>query len=101
MDLDFVCNLIRRCWDAGDSGDIPAITLKRIYADALDPMLGYFTDRAQLRQFAAMSPPLAPIAKEPEFPTFLEEFVAEIMRDENALPEEGEEGPEDGGPEAS
>jgi len=101
VDLDFVCNLIRRCWDAGDSGDIPAITLKRIYADALDPMLGYFTDRAQLRQFAAMSPPLAPIAKEPEFPTFLEEFVAEIMRDENALPEEGEEGPEDGGPEAS
>jgi hypothetical protein len=95
VDLDFVCMLIRRCFDAGDPGDIPALSLKRIYADSLEPMRPYFSDAEQLKQLAGMSPVIAEIIPDPEFPAFLKEFVEEMNRDEND--EAPGPGPEEGG----
>jgi hypothetical protein len=95
VDLDFVCMLIRRCFDAGDPGDIPALSLKRIYADSLEPMRPYFSDGEQLKQLAGMSPVIAEIIPDPEFPAFLTEFVDEMNRDENE--EAPDPGPEEGG----
>jgi hypothetical protein len=90
VDLDFVCTLIRRCFDAGDPGDIPAISLKRIYADSLEPLRPYFSDGEQLKQLAGMAPMIAEIIPDPEFPAFIAEFVEEMNRNEN------EEGPDPG-----
>jgi hypothetical protein len=93
VDLDFVCMLIRRCFDAGDPGDIPALSLKRTYADSLEPMRPYFSDGEQLKQLAGMSPIIAEIIPDPEFPAFLKEFVEEMNRDEDeAAPDAGPEG---------
>jgi len=94
VDLEFVCTLIRRCFDAGDPGDIPALSLKRIYADSLEPLRPYFSDGEQLKQLAGMSPLIAQIIPDPEFPAFLTEFVDEMNRDENEAP--GPD-PEEGG----
>jgi hypothetical protein len=82
VDLDFVCLLIRRCFDAGDPGDIPACAIKRIYGDSLEPLRPYFSDGEQLKQLAGMSPIIAEIIPDPEFPAFLKEFVDEMNLDE-------------------
>jgi hypothetical protein len=92
VDLDFVCMLIRRCFDAGDPGDIPALSLKRIFADSLEPMRPYFSDGEQLKQLAGMSPVIAEIIPDPEFPAFLKEFVEEMNRNEDEEPEPAPEG---------
>lgn len=99
VDLDFVCQFIRRCFDAGDPGDIPACALKRMYGASLDPLHPYFSDTEQLKQFAGMSPMIAEIIPHEAFPAFLKEFVDEMNRDENAPPPEDEEDgePEGGG----
>jgi hypothetical protein len=83
VDLDFVCTLIRRCFDAGDAGDIPAVALKRIYADSLEPLRPYFSDGEKLKQLAGMAPIIAEIIPDEEFPGFLAEFVEEMNRDED------------------
>jgi hypothetical protein len=95
VDLDFVCMLIRRCFDAGDPGDIPALSLKRIYADSLEPLRPFFSDGEQLKQLAGMSAVIAEIIPDPEFPAFLKEFVDEMNRDEDEAAPDG--GPEGGG----
>jgi hypothetical protein len=93
VDLDFVCTLIRRCFDAGDPGDIPAISLKRIYGASLDPLQPYFSDGEQLKQLAGMTPIIAEIIPDPEFPAFLAEFVEEMNRNEDEdLPDPGADG---------
>jgi hypothetical protein len=92
VDLDFVCMLIRRCFDAGDPGDIPALSLKRIYADSLEPLRPYFSDGEQLKQLAGMSPIIAEIIPDADFPAFLKEFVDEMNRDEDEEPAPGPEG---------
>lgn len=90
VDLDFVCLIIRRCFDAGDSGGAPAIMLKRIYeAGQLEPLRPYFGDATQLRNIAGLSPIIAEIMNDPAFPEFLEDFVEEMN-----LKEEEEPGPE-------
>jgi len=91
VDLDFVCMLIRRCFDKGDPGDIPACAIKRIYGESLEPLRPYFSDAQQLKQLAGMSPVIAAIIPEPEFADFLKEFVDEMNRDENAPPPGHEE----------
>jgi hypothetical protein len=92
VDLDFVCMLIRRCFDAGDPGDIPALSLKRIYADSLEPLRPFFSDGEQLKQLAGMSPTIAEIIPDADFPAFLKEFVDEMNRDEDEEPAPGPEG---------
>lgn len=92
VDLDFVCTLIRRSFDAGDHGSVSACALKRIYADSLEPLRPFFSDADQLKQLAGMSPIIAGIIADEQFPDFLDEFVEEMNRDENApAPEEDEE----------
>jgi hypothetical protein len=94
VDLDFVCTLIRRCFDAGDPGDIPACAIKRIYGVSLDPLRAYFSDGEQLKQLAGMAPIIAEIIPDDAFPDFLAEFVAEMNRDENAPAPEDEDDPD-------
>lgn len=82
--------VIRRCFDAGDSGGAPALMLKRIYGtEALEPLRPYFGDATQLRNIAGLSPIIAEIMNDDAFPEFLEDFVEEMNEKE-----EEETGPE-------
>lgn len=83
VDLDFVCTLIRRCFDAGDPGDMPAVAIKRIYGLSLEPLRPYFSDGEQLKQLAGMSPIISEIIPNEDFPAFLSEFVEEMNRNED------------------
>jgi hypothetical protein len=96
VDFDFVCLIIRRCFDEGDSGDAPAFMLKRIYGEAIEPFRPYLGDAAQLKVFAGISPVIAEIMSDAEFDTFLGEFVKEM----NSKDDEPEPEAEKGGPAA-
>jgi hypothetical protein len=89
VDLSFVAGLVRRCFDKGDPGDAAALVVKRLFADDIEQFMPFFNDVEQLKMYAGMDAQLAEILPDPEFPSFLDEFVEEMKRNEDAEPEPG------------
>ncbi|MCU1284465.1 MAG: hypothetical protein JWO13_815 [Acidobacteriales bacterium] len=84
--IDRIKQMIVRCFDAGDDGDLAALTVIRSYPELVQPLQPFFADLAGVLQFATNDLILAPIVPEPGFNEYMEEFIAR-MKDPEGEPD--------------
>jgi hypothetical protein len=91
-----ITSLIKRCWDRsrqlGDSVDgYSAASIVKLAFPAVLPFIrANFSDLGKLRELAAKDPVLSPIASDPDFPTFAQDFFEELHNVDGAEPQTGE-----------
>jgi len=84
--IQSIVDTICRTYDEGYDGDFCAAHLRLSYpavVEALKPLLG---NETQLSAFVATVPELADRARDPEWAEFQGDFIAEVMRDLEAMP---------------
>lgn len=94
IDDNVLAGRIRDCWERGDDGYITAVVLKRLYPDSVEPFKQLVANRTMVDMFCAQHPLLAPVAGNPDpdvkedWAAFVDDFIKEILRDENKPPED-------------
>lgn len=91
-----ITSLIKRCWDRSRQVDEPvdgysaASVVKLAFPAVLPFIRAHFNNLGELKALAAKDPVLGPIANDPDFPTFAEEFFEELHNVDGPEPQAGQ-----------
>ena len=76
--------LVERSYEKGDLGDVAAVVVKRVMPEVVELMTPFLTDEQKQNEFIASLPALQKLSEEEDWPEFKREFLAELLRDEDA-----------------